>query len=244
MKVALPMLAMETGMKTKRATRDGKGFTRMELVVVICVLTVLAAVFLPALGVGNGHKNDFYCVNNLKQIGLAFRMWGGDNGNKFPMQVSVTNGGAMELAVAGSVSAIFRVLSNELVSPKVLVCPADTGRHYATNFMNDLNHQTISYFVALDAEDKYPQMILSGDDNLEINGVRVHSGILNLPPNTSIEWTKNERHWLEPQRSILKRHLRFGTIGLAEGSVQISTVSGLKSALVNTGAVTNRFVIP
>src|ERR1039457_2726052 len=95
----------------------------------------------------------------------------------------------MELAAAGDVSAIFRVMSNEIVSPKVLVCWEDTNRHYATNFTTDLNHQTISYFASLDAEDRYPKMIISGDDNLEVNGVRVRPGILNLRTNASVGWT-------------------------------------------------------
>jgi hypothetical protein len=37
------------------------------------------------------------CVNNLKQIGLAYRLWAEDNGGKFPMEISVTNGGTMGL---------------------------------------------------------------------------------------------------------------------------------------------------
>jgi hypothetical protein len=96
----------------------------------------------------------------------------------------------------------------------------------------------------LDAEDKYPQMILSGDDNLEVNGVRVRPGILNLPPNTSVEWTENERHGRPQQRSILKQHLRIGNLGLADGSVQTTTTFIFQSALVNTGNYTNRLVIP
>jgi prepilin-type N-terminal cleavage/methylation domain-containing protein/prepilin-type processing-associated H-X9-DG protein len=227
------MLAMETEMKTQRTISRGRGFTLTELLVVICVVAVVVALILPALAPPR-HYRMINCTNNLKQDGLAFRIWEGDNGDKYPMQVSVTNGGAMELAVAGNVSAIFRVMSNELSTPKVLVCPEDTGRHYATNFMADLNHQTISYFVGLDAGDKYPQMILSGDDNLEVNGVRVRPGVLNLSTNTTVGWTKER---------IGKFH-GLGNIGFADGSVLSTTVPTLTSALVNTGTATNRLVIP
>jgi prepilin-type N-terminal cleavage/methylation domain-containing protein/prepilin-type processing-associated H-X9-DG protein len=242
--VALPMLAMETEMKTQPPHRGGKGFTLTELLVVICVVAAVAVLLLPVLAAAKRKSSKVGCVNNLKQIGLAFRIWEGDNYDKYPMQVSVTNGGAMELAVAGDVSAIFRVMSNELSTPKVLFCPPDTGRHYATNFTTDLNHQTISYFVALDAEDKYPQMILSGDDNLEVNGVRVRPGILNLLTNAPVEWTENERHGRDQQWHILKPHWRVGNIGFVDGSVQITTALILQSALVNTGNATNRLVIP
>ena len=244
MSVALPMLAMEAEMTIQQTTRGGRGFTLTELLVVICLVAVVAVLLLPALAASKRKSSKIGCVQNLQQIGLAFRIWEGDNFDKYPMQVSVTNGGAMELALAGDAVGIFRTMSNELSRPKVLFCPLDIGRHYATNFTTDLNHQTISYFVALDAEDKYPQMILSGDDNLEVNGVRARPGILNLPPNTSVKWTENERHGRPQQRSILKQHLRIGNIGLADGSVQSTTTLIFQSALVNTGFATNRLVIP
>ena len=87
-------------------------------------------------------------------------------------------------------------------------------------------------------------MILSGDDNLEVNGVRVRSGILNLWTNAPVEWTENERHGRPQQVSFRNQHLRIGNIGLADGSVQTTTSSPFQSALINTGTATNRLVIP
>ncbi|HEX7576609.1 MAG TPA: prepilin-type N-terminal cleavage/methylation domain-containing protein, partial [Verrucomicrobiae bacterium] len=212
--MALSMLAMETEMKTQRTTSRGGGFTLTELLVVICVIAVVVALILPVLARPH-HYSRINCANNLKQIGLSFRIWEGDNGGKYPMQVSVTNGGAMELALTGNVSAIFRVMSNELSTPKVLVCPQDTKRTAATDFVNGFSDANTSYFAGLDAEDKYPQMILSGDDNLEVNGVRVRRGILNLSTNIPIEWTENERHGRPQQWSFRNQHLRIGNFGLA-----------------------------
>ena len=237
------MLAMETEMKTQRTTSRGRGFTLTELLVVICAIAVLAVLLLPALIPHHDTRQRINCVNNLKQIGLAFRIWEGDNGGKYPMQVSVTSGGAMELAVTGNVAGIFRVMSNELSTPKVLVCPQDTKRTAATDFAGGLSDANISYFVGLDAED-YTQMILSGDDNLEVNGVRVRPGILNLSTNAPVEWTENERHGRPQQWSFRNQHLRIGNIGLADGSVQTTTSSPFQSALINTGTATNRLVIP
>jgi prepilin-type N-terminal cleavage/methylation domain-containing protein len=229
--MALPMLAMETEMKLQPTTRGGRGFTLTELLVVICLVAIMVALILPMLAAAKRSSGPNHCESHLKQIGLAFRIWEGDNGDKYPMVVSVTNGGAMELAVAGNVSAIFRVMSNELATPKVLICPQDTGRHYATNFTTDLNNQTISYFVSLDANDKYPQMIISGDDNLDVNGVRVRPGIFNLWTNASVGWTK-------------ERHDGRGNVALSDASVQPTTALALQSAFVNTGTATNRLVIP
>lgn len=224
------MLAMETEMKTQPTIRGSRALTLIELLVVVCVVAVLTAVLLPALRVGDGRKYKYNCINNLKQDGLAFRIWEGDNGDKFPMQVSVTNGGARELALAGDVSAIFCVMSNELSTPKVLVCPQDTKRIVATDFAGGLSGANISYFVSLDADDKYPQMILSGDDNLQVNGVRVRSGLLNLPTNTSFQWTKER---------IGKSH-GLANIALTDGSVQTITSAALQQAVQSAGAVTNR----
>jgi prepilin-type processing-associated H-X9-DG protein len=238
MSVALRMLAMETEMKLQPTTHGSWALTLTELLVVIFILALAAALLLPALAAAKRKSSRIGCDNCLKQISLAFRIWEKDHSDKYPMQVSVANGGAMELAVAGNVSAIFRVMSNELATPKVLVCPEDTGRHNATNFTTDLNHQTISYFVGLDAEDKYPQMILSGDDNLVVNGVRVRPGILNLSTNILAGWTKG-------------RHNGAGNIGLSDGSVQTSTRAAIQAAFQSaqksfqsTGFATNRLVIP
>ena len=234
MGVALPTPAMETEMKTQRTIRGNRAITLTEVLVVICVLAVVAALLLPALAAAKRKSSRINCVSILKQDGLSFKMWAGDNGDKYPMQVSVTNGGAMELAIAGDVAGIFCVMSNELSTPKVLVCPEDAGRHYATNFTTDLNHQTISYFIGLDAEEKYPQMIVSGDDNLAVNGMRVRPGILNLRTNAAVGWTKERNRDYHPP----------GNIVLVDGSATQTTDSALKSALANTGFATNRFVIP
>src|SRR5208282_2447025 len=146
--VALPMLAMETEMKTQRTTSRGRGFTLTELLVVICILAVVAVLILPMLARPHYHYGP-NCANNLKQIGLAFRIWEGDNGGKYPMQVSVANGGAMELAVTGNVAGIFRTMSNELSTPKILTCPQDTKRIAATDFSTGFSDANISYFLNL-----------------------------------------------------------------------------------------------
>ena len=210
--------------------RGGEGFTSVELLVVICVVAAVAALLLPALAAAKRKSSRINCVNNLKQDCLAFKMWAGDNSDKYPTQVSVTNGGAMELAFAGDVAGIFRVMSNELDTPKILICWEDTSRHYATNFTTDLNHQTISYFVGLDAAESYPQMILLGDDNLAVNGVPVRPGILNLWTNASIGWTAERTG---------KFH-GAGNVAFTDGSVQEMS----SSYNLATVGMTNRLVIP
>ena len=148
------------------------------------------------------------------------------------MQVSVTNGGTMELTAKGKNAWLnFLVMSNELSTPKILICPADTGRVFATSFTNGLSATNVSYFVGMDANADCPQTFLSGDDNFAIGGVPVKSGLLAVSTNAPITWTA-------------KRHVNSGNIGLADGSVAQTSSSTLKRMLVETSVATNRLAIP
>ena len=198
---------------------------------VIAALLIIAAVLLPALAAAKKRSSRIPCVSNLKQIGVAYRVWSGDNDDKYPMQVSVTNGGVMESIATGNVAACFQVMSNTLTSPKLLICPEDTKSILATNFGPGFNNSNVSYFVGLDADQTNSQMLLSGDDNFEIGGVPVKSGLLQLWTNAPIAWTK-------------ARHESGNYILLADDSVQQLTTDGLQQALRQTGVATNRLVIP
>src|ERR1019366_7242727 len=128
MSVALPMLAMEAEMTIQQTTRGGRGFTLTELLVVICVVAVVVALLLPALAAAKRKHSTIGCVNNLKQIGLASRVWEGDNGDKYPMQFALTNDAVMKLVSSGNAYVLWQTMSNELATPKILACPADEQR--------------------------------------------------------------------------------------------------------------------
>jgi hypothetical protein len=197
------------------------------------VLVVLVVIFLP-FGISGGKDSStrIECINNLKEIGLACRIWEDDQGDKYPMFVSITNGGAMELIATGNVVATFQVMSNELSMPKILICPEDKKRlPAATNFSDIQLKNKISYFVGVDAKETQPQMFLSGDDNLAVGEVPAKSGLLEFSTNSSIAWTTT-------------RHDHVGNIGLADGSIWQGTSSGLRRLLLDIGAATNRLAIP
>jgi prepilin-type processing-associated H-X9-DG protein len=167
-------------------------------------------------------------------MGMAFRLWEGDHSDKYPMAVSVTNGGAMELIAPGKAYVLWQTVSNQIISPKVVWCPADASHIAATNFSTGFSDANISYFVNPDAAESYPQMIMFGDDNLLVNGKPVKPGILNLWTNQTIAWAKD-------------RHRGVGNIGMADGSVQQVTSGSLNQApnsVSTTGAATNRWLIP
>jgi prepilin-type processing-associated H-X9-DG protein len=231
-------------MKLRLANQRNQALTRTDVIVVVFVLFLVLVFLLLALPAVNSPKPvPISCISNLKQIGIAYRLWEGDNNGKYPMAVSVTNGGAMELVATGNITACFQVMSNELSTPKILLCPADTRRVWATNF-STLNSSNISYFVGLDAAETKPQMFLSGDDNLAISGIPVKSGVLELSTNTPVTWTSLRHVAYNSHFWTAARHKFVGNIGMADGSAQQFTTDGLQKALQQTGVTTNRLVLP
>jgi hypothetical protein len=173
-------------------------------------------------------KQRISCVNNLKQIGLSFRIWANDSSDDYPMGRPDEFGGVRDSLAEGKGWRAFQVLSNELVVPKTVICPADT-RVAATNW-NDLGNAHVSYFIGLDAEDARPNLILAGDRNLALNG-RLLTGIAALGTNSPLTWTK-------------EIHKEAGNIALADGSVMQVNTAQLRQHLAKTGDTTNRVVIP
>ncbi|HVU08509.1 MAG TPA: type II secretion system protein [Verrucomicrobiae bacterium] len=211
---------------TKSSTNPA--FTLVGLLVIIAVLAILAAMLLPALAAAKRKAQRINCVNNLKQCGLAFRIWEGDNNDFYPMAVSTNKGGTWEFDTGADTFRHFQVMSNELSTPKILVCPADT-RNVAYNF-TQLKNRNVSYFVALDtSDDTHPQKFLDGDRNI-VNDNEPENGILKLVPGQRVSWTS-------------AIHINQGNVGLADGSVQQFSNYGLREALRNSGDPTNTWRI-
>jgi hypothetical protein len=80
----------------------------------LLIVPIMLALLLPALAKAKDRAQTINCVSNMKQVGLAARIWSADNGSKFPPD--------------------FATMSNELGNPKILVCPGDRSKTVATSW--------------------------------------------------------------------------------------------------------------
>ncbi len=213
----------------KSILKQKKAFTLIELLVVIAIIAILAAMLLPALAAAKRKAQRINCISNLKEDALAFKMWAGDNSDRYPMAVNTA------LQGAGHLTTMFLQMTNELSTPKILYCPADSmNNHIVTNVWNTLSDINISYFVCDDVGEPYPQAILMGDHNVgtvtgsgvPATSVAFGSGtaaIASYPLTTGYyAWTPNDVH------------MRTGNVALCDGSAQQTTCGTLQSTMLNS----------
>jgi prepilin-type N-terminal cleavage/methylation domain-containing protein/prepilin-type processing-associated H-X9-DG protein len=139
--------AKPTASRGFRNSRSGTGFTLIELLVVIAIIAILAAMLLPALGKAKSKTQGISCMNNLKQLQVAWTIYADDHGDNlvrsaglgqlvtFPNDPDGKPGGIKSQWVLGTMDALPTATNSQLIQAGLLYsyvnnlnvykCPAD-----------------------------------------------------------------------------------------------------------------------
>jgi prepilin-type N-terminal cleavage/methylation domain-containing protein/prepilin-type processing-associated H-X9-DG protein len=230
-------------MDLTQSNRRPSAFTLVELLVVIAIIGLLAALLLPAVNRSQMRAKRVWCENNLQQQGIAFQSFAHDHNSKFPTQVSVSDGGALEFVQDGYLVNgqfffafhIFQTLSNELVTPNLLICPTDT-RVPAEKF-SGLQNANVSYFADVNADYFKPTSILSGDRNLATNTFS-NPSILHDETGFHLLWTR-ELHEFKGNVLFADGHVEEWNDNLLSSGANVAgEVNDLFMPSVKSGAQT------
>ncbi|HUS36419.1 MAG TPA: prepilin-type N-terminal cleavage/methylation domain-containing protein [Verrucomicrobiae bacterium] len=199
-------------------------FTLPELLVVLAILIILIGMIMPPVHHQRPAAYRIKCVNNLKNVGLAFRIYATDNNDRYPWELPDSNDATNRNRILYSADPTTYILAvtNELSIPKIVKCPADI-RTEATNW-TQFTRENMSYFISPDSTETFPQSFLAGDRSITNKNGRLPPGLHDLSTTdvAAVGWDETI-------------HKNQGNACMGDGSVQQLSAARLREQLRNTG---------
>jgi len=164
-----------------------RAITRTEVLIIVFVVCLLFG-FLPRLAKLTAKSARVKCVNNLKNVALAYRIFEADHNGHFPFEIPAAQDGTFELS--NNIVGQFLSLSNEIATPLILNCPTRTFRQPLTRVWSSLGRSNISYYISLTARPNVANLILSGDAGFSVDGILATNRLVPITRRNRVEYPR------------------------------------------------------
>ena len=224
----------------ERKDQPGNAFTRIELAAVLAaIFFVMGFIVVPAMATTKADSGRITCFNNLRGIGRAVQVWANDHHRQFSWRsYPPQDGGSTTQLRPAAAWFEYSVLSNELVTPRILACPSDAGVKRAEIFAYEdegllrqgYQNNAVSYPLNLDGSLDVPRSWLSGDRNIDAGSYQdfqCSAGVqgpmaIPLGAQPVMRWT-NAVHGL------------FGHMATTDGTVEFTSGDRMREIILQQG---------
>lgn len=167
-----------------------KAFTLVEVLTVIVIISILAAILFPAIGWMRNRSTHTVCADNIHQLGEAEHLYANDHDGWAPPATTAANGFLIQFdadpaAVAASPAVLRNALAPYIKSQDVWFCPGDPQAHKDVLWLG-MRHLMSSYWIypVTDALTRHrwpPRMELMGNSSDAANGVPLVCDAVGIP---------------------------------------------------------------